>query len=86
MADNKPAGPLRAAGGHGHMSTTRIIEAIIIAVLASLGTSLTLVPKLEERINAQEQRLKEMKTEIEAIRRDFYVPFGKPGSPISGGK
>ena len=64
---------------HGpSVNTTRIIEAIIIAGLSSLCTSIAMVPRLEERINAQDRQIQELRIEVQSMRRDFYVPFGRP--------
>jgi hypothetical protein len=62
------------------VNTTRLIEAIIIAALSSLCTSITMVPRLEERINAQGKEIQELREQVSAMRHDFYVPFGRQQS------
>lgn len=65
------------------VNTTRIIEAIIIAALSSLCTSITMVPRLEERINAQAKEIQELREQVTSMRRDFYVPFGRTKSGLA---
>ena len=77
---------LNPAKNQGHVvNTTRIVEAVIIAALSSLCTSITMVPRLEERIASQSKEIQEIRTQIDAMRRDFYIPFGRQTMNISKG-
>lgn len=65
------------SGEHPKVNTTRVLEALVIAVLTSLIVYITSIPKLETKIDNLSTAVTEIKGEIKQIKQDFYVPSTK---------
>ncbi len=60
-----------------NFNTSRIIEAVLIATISSIATSIIMIPRLEERIRFQQQEIDNIQRQVTSIIHDFYVPFGR---------
>ncbi len=56
------------------MNPTRLVEALIIAVATSLGVYVIAIAKMETKIETIQSSVNEIKTDVQSIRKDFYVP------------
>lgn len=86
--------PFMSDSARGGVNSTRLAEALIIAVFTSFVVYIMSVPKLEARLEAVDENLKEFKVqitsdvrdvkgEIKELRNDVYIPGSamKPQGP-----
>lgn len=64
------------AQGHA-VNATRIVEAVLIAAITTLGTYMFSIPKIEQNLDNQSKQIQELKEEIRSIKRDFYLPYNQ---------
>lgn len=77
--------PFMSESSRGGINSTRLVEALVIAVFTSFVVYIMSVPKLEARLEAVDENLKEFKVqitfdvrdvkgEIKELRNDVYIP------------
>lgn len=59
-----------------HLNSGRIIEAMIIAVIAAIGSAALTMPSLRDRLAALDKKVDVLTKDVRKIRDDFYVPRG----------
>jgi hypothetical protein len=61
------------------LNSTKLVEAMVIALLTTLLIYLLAIPKLEEKITTLSKEVEGVKLEVREIRSDIYVPAHRAG-------
>lgn len=79
--DNLPwIGKLKKMTETARTNVNQIVQALVITAITSIGVYVLAVAKLEVKLEAVQGNLQEIKTQLQEMRRDFYIPaHSSPG-------
>lgn len=78
-----PPAPFRSPDAEHRtvLNFPRVIEAVVIAVIAAFGSSLLTTAKLETRMESLMDAQRDLKSQVAELRRDVYRPRWDNGQP-----
>lgn len=68
---------LLVTNGKVQLNTSRIIEAVLIAVIGGAFAGYLAVQKMDVKMQEMEKQVLEMKQDMKRFYTDFYIPRGK---------
>lgn len=61
----------------GHINVHRVAEALFIAFLTSVSVYVVSIAKLETKVDVIQRDITNVRTDIQDIRKDFYIPASR---------